>query len=104
MFLNQQFDSFQTFPFPVPAVAKVYLYTYTRIIHIQLTDELKMLANDHLKEKNINKAKKHFFFKDCNVHYVKIEHYEVILLREYDFECAQQLIFFVKSAFVCLKF
>ncbi len=24
MFLNQQFDSFQTFPFPVPAVAKVY--------------------------------------------------------------------------------
>ncbi len=42
-----------------------------------------------IKKKILIKQKKHFSFKACNVHYVKIEHYEVILLREYDFECAQ---------------
>ncbi len=48
-----------------------------------------MLANDNLKEKKglIKQKKSTLTFKDCNVHFVKIEHYEVILLREYDFEC-----------------
>lgn len=74
---------------------------------MQLTNQLKMPGNDHLKEKKgLIKQKSTFSFKYCNVHCVKF-----VIKSIMKFFCSTSMTlnalshhFCLKSAFVCSKF